>query len=382
MNSTTTKTVKAASAIRQALASTRGRLGARALGAIAALAMSLGSLASSAEAAPPETAPIWRAQLRFRTCDSANAETNNPVFASLRTGNRTVLDYGRNDFPRNNTFTYDLVLNGVSRFENVTRLRVSKTGTDGLCIRSLELLLNNRSIFLRDFGAAGFFLDGGGAEVAVSSSGADMRASTRWINYQMPFPPLVIPRAEMESRVESMAGTAIFGTPAHWGHLKNTRFVEATRVNASTLHLDLDAFVDTLQAMSMISGFDLLAEVLSFFGVVPPNPDLDVDFDLGVSCSANQMSFAVANASVNVNSIPTLDLPNIPFPGLANVDDFVEGELNALLDEAEALLEAALSIDAMETAFADSLSRINFSSETPICPQITVQTNADIVFSL
>src|SRR5581483_7443684 len=279
--------------------------------ALAAL-VAAGSSAGRADAAPPEAAPIWRTQLRVRTCASTNAGTNNPVFASLAPGNLTALDYGRNDFPVNNTFTYDLVPTGISTFADVTRLRVSKTGTDGLCIRSLELLLNNRSIFLRDFGAAGQFLDGGGGSVNVTFTGAQLRANQRWIDYQLPFPALTLTRAELESRVEAMAGTAMSGSPAKWGHLKGTRFVEATRVNASTLHFDLDAFVDTLDAMGAIPGFDLLAEVLDFFSVAPPNPDVDIDFNLQITCDDGVLSFQVANASVNVDTIPRISLPAIP----------------------------------------------------------------------
>ena len=125
-----------------------------------------------------------------------------------------------------------------------------------------------------------------------------------------------------------------------------------------------------------------LTRIYDFFSVVPPNPDLDVDFNLSITCADSQMSFAVQNASVNVDTIPRIDLPDIPFPGLSNVDDFVESQLNSLMDEAEAVLEAALSIDDMESAFADSLSQLDFSAQTPICPQINVQTNGDIAFSL
>ena len=359
--------------------------GLRAQHALVVLALlAVGEVACLREAlaAPSEAAPIFRAQLRVRTCNSTNAGTNNPVFASLAVGNRTVLDYGRNDFPVNNSFTYDLVLDGISRFEDVTRLRFSKTGGDGMCIRNLDLLINNRLIFVRDFGANGFFLDGTGAEVAVTSTGAQLRASTQWINFTQPFPALTLTRTEMESRVESMAGTAIFGTPAHWGHLKGARFVEATRQNASTLHFDLDAFVDLSQALSSIAGFSLLFDVLDFFNVSPPDPDLDIDFNLSVSCANNSLDFAVSGTVVNVNTIPAINLPAIPFPGIGNVVQFVEDELNDLADEAEALIEDEFSIGDLESGFADALDQISISSQTPICPQITVQANGNIVFGL
>lgn len=353
-------------------------------GALLGCLIAAGAVAAGvASAAPAETAPIWRAQLTARTCDLANAQTNDPVFASLRTGNSTALDYGRDDFPRNNTFTYDLVLNGIGQFEDVTRLRISKTGTNAVCFRSLQLRINNRAIFFVDFGAAGRWLDGTGGSVSFTFNATDLRANAQWVGYVMPFPALVLSRAELESRVEAMGGTAFSGTPAGWGHRKGPRFVEATRSNASRLHFDLDGFVDTIDALSMIGGFGLLIDVLDFFSVTPPNPDLDVDFDLDVGCEDNAVSFVVSGASVDVDTIPALDLPNIPFPGISNVVDFVERELNDLIDEAEELLEEALSIDAIEGGFANGLNQIPpLSTQVPFCPEVGVAPNGDVVFSL
>jgi hypothetical protein len=339
--------------------------------------------AGAAHGAPAENAPIWRAQLTARTCDLNNAQTNDPVFASLRTGNATALDYGRDDFPRNNTFTYDLVLDGVGRFEDVTLLRISKTGTNAVCFRSLQLRLNNRPIFFADFGAAGRWLDGSGGSVNFTFAAASLRANPQWVAFVQPFPPFVLSRAELESRVEAMGGTAFSGTPAGWGHRKGTRFVEATRTNASRLHFDLDGFVGTIDALSMIGGFGLLIDVLDFFSVVPPDPDLDVDFNLDVGCEDNEVSFVVSGATVDVDTIPALDLPSIPFPGISNVVDFVEDELNDLIDEAEALVEEAFAIDAIEGGFADSLNQIPpLSTEVPFCPEVGVAANGDVVFSL
>ena len=356
--------------------------GLRALGVFGLLAAG-GLGATDAAAAPPETAPIWRSQLQVRTCDLANADTDDPVFASLRAGNSTALDYGRNDFPRNNTFTYDLLPAEVARFQDVTRLRISKTGTDALCVRSLRLRLNNREIFFRDFGAAGRWLDGSGGSVSFTITAAELRASAQWAGYQQPFPAFVLSRAEMESRVEAMAGTAISGSPAHWGHRKGARFVEATRRNASTLHFDLDQFVDTIEALDMVGGFDLLIDVLDFFGVAPKNPDLDVDFDLQITCEAGQLSFQVSEAAVDVDTIPAISLPQVPFPGIGNVVQFVETQLNLLADEAEGLIENAFRISALERGFEDGLNQMPpFGTQTPICPTIAVQANGDVVFGL
>lgn len=355
----------------------------RALGVLGCAAALGATSPGAADAAPAEGASIWRAQLTARTCDLTNAQTDDPVFASLRAGNATALDYPRDDFPRNNSFTYDLVLDGVGRFQDVTRLRISKTGTNAVCFRSLQLRLNNRPIFIVDFGAAGRWLDGNGGSVNFSFTGAQLRANATWQGFVQPFPPLLLSRAELESRVTALAGTAFSGTPAGWGRLKGARFVEATRTDASTLHFDLDAFVDTIDALDAIGGYDLLIDVLDFFNVSPPNPDLDVDFDLDVGCEDNEIFFQVSGGDVDLDTVPALNLPSIPFPGISNVVDFVEDQLNDLLDEVEDLLEEAFSIDAIESGFAAGLNQIpTLTTRVPICPDVEVATNGDVVISL
>jgi hypothetical protein len=343
----------------------------------------------AAHAAPPETMPIWRAQLTVRTCNTANAGTNNPVFASLNTSNSTALDYGRNDFPVNNTFTYDLVMNGVSRLSDVTRLRVSKTGTDGLSICRLDLRLNNQLIFTRTFPATGagrLFLDGGGGTVSSTITGAAMRESNTWQNYVMPFPPFVLPRAELESRIEALTGTRISGQVVRWGHLEGARFVEETRVNASTMHFDLDLELNTRAAINSLSFLSAVSATLNFIddfiAVSLPNTEVDVDFNVAVSCANGQLDFNAGAASVDVDTFPAINLPAIPVPGLAEAVDFVEDKLNELVDFSEDLVEGRLGITAIENGFAAGLNNISFGTSTPICPDITVQQNGDVAFSL
>lgn len=345
--------------------------------------------AGDAQAAPPEAMPIWRAQLTVRTCNIANAGTNNAVFASLNAANSTALDYGRDDFPGNNTFTYDLVANGVTQLSDVTRLRLSKTGGDGLSVCRLDLRLNNLLIFTQTFPATGpnrFFLDGTGPLVSRTISGADMRASDTWDSYVMPFPPFVLPRAELESRIEALTGTRISGQIVRWGHREGPRFVEETRVNASTVRFDLDLELDTRGAIASLPFLSAVSSTIAFiddFVPVPlPNPEVDVRFNVTISCAAGQLTFDAGAATVNVDTFPAIKLPSIPVPGLAQAIAFVEDKLNDLVDFAEDQVESRLGIDAIEAGFADSLNNITFGTATPFCPTIAVQNNGNVNFGL
>ncbi|MBM4245154.1 MAG: hypothetical protein FJ148_15285 [Deltaproteobacteria bacterium] len=342
-----------------------------------------------AQAAPPETMPIFRAQLTVRTCDVTNAQTNDPVFASLNGSNSTALDYGRNDFERNDTFTYDLVRNGVATVSDVTRLRISKTGSNGLSICRLDLRLNGALIFTQTFPATGagrLFLDGSGASRARTITGATLRASQTWATYTPPFPPFVLARAEMESRIEALAGTRISGQIVRWGQRKGPRFVEATRDDANTLHLDLDLEEDTRNAIAsrpFLSGVSSAIGFIERFTPVPlPNPAVDVDFDVTITCDDGMLDFAVGGASVDVDTFPRIDLPSLPVPGLREAVDFVETKLNQLVDVAEDLVEALLGVPAIEAGLAAGLTRISFGTATPIRPNVTVQNNGDVTFSL
>jgi len=342
-----------------------------------------------AQAAPPEAMPIWRAQVTVRTCNIVNAGTNNAVFASLNGANSTALDYGRADFPRNNTFTYDLVSNGVQQLADVTRLRISKTGGDGLSICRLDLRLNNLLIFTQTFPATGanrLFLDGTGALVSHTITGATMRASDTWDSFEMPFPPFVLPRAELESRIEALTGTRISGQIVRWGHLEGARFVQETRVNASTMRFDLDLELDTRGAIATVPFLSAVSSTINFidnFIAVPlPNPEVDVKFNVAISCGGGQIDFAAGGATVNVDTIPALDLPNVSIPGLGDAVDFLEDKLNELVDFTEDLVETRLGIGAIEAGFAAGLNNIAFGTATPLCPNIAVQNNGNVNFSL
>ncbi len=256
----------------------------------------LGLLSGQTQAAPSEDMPIWRVQLAVRVADVYGAETTDSVSVALNGNNRSWLDYARKNFARNDYFTYDLVMTAekdptttvVKKLEDISWLRIAKTGSDPVCIRELMLLVNGKPIYRENFDAPGLWLnEGGGREPDYTVSRASLRSNSYWQNYSeiesICELPRAIYRSEMESRIQSLIGTYMHGTGLYWGHFHG-RGVEISKNENQTLHVDLD-----------------LAASVSLL----PNPEVDVDMDIRVSCSGGIIRFDVENivADVEILSI-------------------------------------------------------------------------------
>jgi hypothetical protein len=302
-------------------------------------------LTSATFAAPKETDPIWRVQFRVRTADVSDAGTDDSVRLALNLNNNTWLDYGRDDFPRNNTFTYDLKLDYVATIGDLSHIYLSKTGSDGLALKSIELLVNGRLIYTQSFASA-FWLDNdGGHSNTFVVNYSQLRQDDSWRNYFQPLPPFVIDRPELESRIESIMGDAATGNRLQWGHKYGRAFVEATKASApNTVHVDLDMELD----------------IPYYF-----NPEVDIDFDLQVLCVNNKIELKMLNPKVVVDSDFIAEVLSLNLISL--LDGYLTDEINK------------------------ALKGINLSSGigVPRCPVINVvnvtvngQTEVQIQFSL
>ncbi|MCR9117031.1 MAG: hypothetical protein NXI22_08830, partial [bacterium] len=99
---------------------------------------------------PPSTASsnfendtVYRAQLRVKTANVKNAGTDDPVMARLGSVPGTWLDVATDDRERGRTNLYDIGLFNVGNrgvaIRDIRSLTISKTGSDGWNIESLEL---------------------------------------------------------------------------------------------------------------------------------------------------------------------------------------------------------------------------------------------------
>lgn len=305
---------------------------------IAILVVTL-ALAGAALAAPSEDDRIWRVQIQLQTANVDDAGTDDSVRVRLNPANSTWLDYGRDDFPRNNTFTYDLKMDGVSTISDLQYIYISKTGTDGLCLTSFALIVNGREIYTRTFPGAGHWLDNDGDSApGYLIFGSAMRSDDAWIAYTQPFPPLTIPRAEMESRIEAMVGDFAHGNRLYWGHKYGRAYVEVSKKaqTVSTLHADLDLSAD-------VFGFD---------------PEVDVDFDIEIGCVNGQITLDTKNVKVVVDSDWYAEILSLGIYEF--IDNYVNGKL------------------------AQALKGLDFGQiiNVPFCPRIEVDNDGNINFTL
>ena len=241
------------------------------------LGMILLTMSVMAWAAPSPDAPIWRAQLRVQVADVEDAGTDDKVFVSLAEGNAygTWIDSSEDDMERGRTYVYDLMVTTRNpRFYDLKRFLFKKEGSDGLCIKSFALLINEREIFTRTFSGVGRWFDNAGTDTRTYEILETVLKSTpQWWAYQMPVLPPGPSKQTMESRIEMNVGHALTrmfnengGQQIKWGRKFGPRFVEITKSTTvnNAIHVDLD--LETLTPP-----FGLSREV-------------DVDLDIRVTC--------------------------------------------------------------------------------------------------
>lgn len=224
---------------------------------------------------------------------------------------------------------------------------VGDAGTDGWCVAGLRLFLNGGVIYshtIRSGSTRCVWMDtGGGRSIAVVEiSGGVLRASPEWQGYRRTFPSPVIPRQEVESRIEGMVGHHLTtsGKKVKWGKLRG-RGVEAKRRNDTTLDIDLD---------------------LKYPVRLLPDMEVDVNFDLAFSCSAGIVSVAVQNMKVNVDSSWLTEFLSL------GVVEFLDRHMSRQI------------AGAMRRQLSSISGAVNPGQPLPACPQITVQSSADVVF--
>lgn len=313
--------------------------------------------------------PIHRAQLRIRTADVEDAGTNGPISVRLNSplatqwprGNLTWLDYGPepitplqwiDDFARGRDFTYDLMLNHVSALSDLTMLSIGKTGTDGLAIAEVELIINGQPIFHKGFGdtaeSAQWIDSGDGHQPVFTVFTEELRAHDAWQAWvsQPPGIPLTIPNEEIVSRIEAMVGHYIHGTPAFWsrGDFSGSAWVEATRIDDGSLAVDIDLGGDA---------------------GVWPDPEIDIDFDLvfAVTCEdepgTTRLSISTTNLDVQADTDFIVEV--LYFWGADDVEEAIAN----MVKQSFVPIELAFSFDT-----------------GGICPRVLVTESGDVAFTI
>ncbi len=231
-----------------------------------------------------ENDPVYRLQMRVKTANVKDANTDDSVKVSLGSLPGTWLDLSIDDRERGKTNLYDINLlntgsNGV-KIRDLRSLNISKTGSDGWCIETIELLVNGRVIYKTTFPGGQWLDNSKGLKRSLIIGSRALRANAKWKQYTSPGPSFLIKRLELEQRIESIIGHHIHADKrVKWGKLYG-RGVEVSYVNSKTLHVDLDLMLDV---KGLKSG-------------------LDFDFDILVSSRNGAIDLTVTNFKTRIGS--------------------------------------------------------------------------------
>ena len=256
---------------------------------------------------------IERAQIRIHTGTPQNADADVPLAVLLNSatslyavpsGNKTWIDYSRDDFERGANDTYDLALDHLGEIGDINMISIQKDGGDAWCLADFELIVNGASLFSKSFasqpGGCLWLADGTTTSNMFTVSFAELRATPGWYS----FDPQVLPtftHDEIVSRIESLVGNAIHGTKAYW---PGANGVTERQVNGQTAHVDVYLAAD----------------------VTGPNPSVHIQFDLVVSggCQPDgSMTMSIVPANVQVNAdLGILDTIGEVFLCTADASDY------------------------------------------------------------
>ena len=248
---------------------------------------------------------IYRLQLKITTGKTNDAGSDDPVYVQMNNHNeKFYLARSIDNFQEGKTLVYDIIIDKIEKIKHIDFLRFGVTGEDGVCIKKVELCVNNcqSPIYVREFSwETGSCIDNNSSSLpsTLEIPGNLLRASSNW-NYKdsrkdMWRPPLNITKTWLSNIVESTIGNQIMqeGQIVRWGSVgavleNKTLFgpaVEVQKISDHVLQFDLDLEMDR---------------------VYSPNPELDVDFDLEFRCENGKIKTTVKNVEVNTDLVGTI----------------------------------------------------------------------------
>ncbi len=244
-----------------------------------------------------EDIPVWRLQLRVKTSNIKNANTDDAVYVQFRNNTSSIyyLDNGGDDREKHKTDTYDILDSNIKTIRDIQFLKLVIKGKNGWCIQKIELLVNGERtpVFQKSFGTCRWLDRDGGRSPALVVSGSSLRQSPSWrhtsTNRAIWLPPSIIKRSSLEKMVESYVGHMMKTNPQMkemaYGFKNGRSYVEAKRIAGNKLHFDLDLKYENI--------IDL---------------ETDVDFNLAIKCQNNKINLKAESvkAQVDIPLVSTL----------------------------------------------------------------------------
>lgn len=285
---------------------------------------------------------VFRVEIKLTTGTGSNHGTNDGVYVSLNSqGNKTWLDYTRNDFERGHTDRYDLVLNNVNQLGDIQKIEIGKDGTDGLCIKKVELFVNRRlRMYTSNFTSCRWLDTNTARTITIPYS--SLRRHSDWQNFGTVIPE-ELKQDDILSLIQAYVGDGIHGQ-VEWngihGQIKWRGPVTVRKKSEDTIGIKL--------------GFR--AEI--------PGPDMTADgaVDLSISCQCGGIRMDFSKPQVTVDSHIASEVLTLGFINL--LDRFLSKKLRDELGE---------ELHKMSQSFHTGLG---------LCPTISVSDQVDVKFTL
>lgn len=286
---------------------------------------------------PSDETSLWRVQVVLKTASIVDANTDDDMLLQLNRQNWTWMDYGRNDFEKGDSWSYDMVLRDVSKFRDIQEVSITKTDTDGWCSRGIELWVNGRKVFSRDFSPCRW-LDNPSTPIIVINY-ADLRNSSDWQSYADPSVAslLSISHEDITSIIEATVGDAIRGKGLYWGHLHG-KAVELSKASDHQISVDLDL-------AAALPGLD---------------PEIDLDFIITIGCECGAIEMTASDPTVEI--------------GRDWVQEIATGGLYEVLHH--------VIVNSFNEEISKNLAGLSVSRNLGVgfCPSNNVKSNADVEF--
>lgn len=290
----------------------------------------------------PDDTPVWRVQLCLKTADVRKARTDDPVFAHLGyQKDVTYIAYAREDFERNDEYTYDLLLDTVATYADIWNLVIGLEGGNGWCLSKFSLIVNGSILFRKEYSGDGLWLNGSNTQLRIPY--CELRSTSLWSQVTNPLNftdrgtmGFSLTHEDIASITQAVVGNAIHGKNVYWGNYHGDP-VEVTRESDNSVKVDLDMALAT----------SLLWD-----------PDLDIDFIIYINCSCDGIEITTSTPHVDVG-------PKWFQPIFDWIVDLIEDD----------------GYKKQISEFSKGFTQ-NLPIDSPTCPIISVSPSADIVFDV
>jgi len=249
-----------------------------------------------------ENVRVYRLQLRFKTSNLKNANTDNAVGVVLNEKDYPFyLNLSKDDREKGKIDTYDIHSVSIKQIKDIKQIQVFITNSDAWNIKHMELLVNNIVIYKKVFSGKEGWIDSYSSKHkgSINISSRELRNTTNWrynnrtkTIYQL---PSVVPVRMIKSQVESMVGNTLHNMYGFtWGKKYGAEYVSIKRLNHNTLHVDLD-----LKQEGDLSSLT--------------DSETDVDFDIKFQCVNGKLKAKIMNMTVDFSGTGNLNFAKREF---------------------------------------------------------------------